>query len=193
MSAPRRFAAWLSSNVHRDRRFGHLYRYHPRSDVHSVMLCTYIFEDLLERCSTLREQASRGEVGYGINVRHIWSTTGKAKTMDLAVGRPASPITSNKTGQVSKFSDVFFACEAKSVMTEHGKSQPRVYDELSSSHEIVHQGQPNAIATGITVVILPELCLAPSANRRRPAPHLFAYPTTSHGETGDTPTRASNS
>jgi hypothetical protein len=25
-------AAWLSFNAHRDRRFGHLYRYHPRLD-----------------------------------------------------------------------------------------------------------------------------------------------------------------
>jgi hypothetical protein len=144
MNAPGRFAAWLSSNAHRDRRFGHLYRYHPRSDVHSVMLSTYILEDLLERCPILREQASRGEVSYGINVRHIWPTTQKSKTLDLAVGRPTSPIALSKIVRVNKFLDVFLACEAKSVMTEHGKSQPRVYDELSSSHEIVHQGRPNA-------------------------------------------------
>lgn len=37
-------------------------------------------------------------------------------------------------------------------MTEHGKSQPRVFDELGSSHEIVHQGDRQAIAAGITVV-----------------------------------------
>jgi hypothetical protein len=161
MNAPGRFAAWLSNNVHRDRRFDHLYRYHPRSDVHSVMLCTYILEDLLERCLILREQASRGEVGYGINVRYIWSTTQKSKTLDLAVGRPVSPIASSKIVRVNKFLDVFFACEAKSVMTEHGKSQSRVYDELSSSHEIVHQGQPNAIAAGITVVNLAKTFVSP--------------------------------
>ena len=42
--------------------------------------------------------------------------------------------------------------EAKSVMTEHGKSQPRLFDELGSSHAIVHAGDIDAIAAGITVV-----------------------------------------
>jgi hypothetical protein len=41
---------------------------------------------------------------------------------------------------------VLIACESKTVMTEHSKSQPRIYDELSSSHEIVHQGDREAIA-----------------------------------------------
>ena len=46
-------------------------------------------------------------------------------------------------------------------MTEHGKSQPRIYDELSSSHEIVHQGRPEAIATGITVVNIAKTFVSP--------------------------------
>ena len=175
MNAPGRFAAWLSSNAHRDRRFGYLYRYHPRSDVHSVMLCTFILEDLLEGCPILREQASRGEVGYGINVRHVWPTTQKSKTLDLAVGRLASPIASSKIVRVNKLSDVFFACEAKSVMTEHGKSQPRVYDELSSSHEIVHQGQPNAIAAGITVVNVAETFVSPLRQTTADRLHISSH------------------
>jgi len=175
MNAPGKFAAWLSSNAHRDRRFGHLYRYHPRSDVHSVMLCTYILEDLLERCRMLREQVSRGEVGYGINVRHIWPTTQKSKTLDLAVGPPASPIASSKIVRGNKLSDVFFACEAKSVMTEHVKSQPRVYDELSSSHEIVHQGRPNAIAAGITVVNIAETFVSPLRQTTADRLHISSH------------------
>jgi hypothetical protein len=175
MNAPGRFAAWLSNNAHRDRRFGYLYRYHPRSDVHSIMLCTFILEDLLEGCPNLREQASRGEVGYGINVRHVWPTTQKSKTLDLAVGRPASPIALSKIARVNKLSDVFFACEAKSVMTEHGKSQPRVYDELSSSHEIVHQGRPNAIAAGITVVNIAETFVSPLRQTTADRLHISSH------------------
>lgn len=53
------------------------------------------------------------------------------------------------------------ACEAKTVMTEHGKSQPRVFDELASSHEIVHQGDREAIAAGITVVNIAETFISP--------------------------------
>jgi hypothetical protein len=175
MNALVKFAAWLSSNTHRDRRFGHLYRYHPRSDAHSIILCTYILEDLFERCPLLQEQASRGEVSYGINLRHIWPTTQKSKTLDLAVGRPTSPTGSNKIVRVNKLSQVFFACEAKSVMTEHGKSQPRVYDELSSSHEIVHQGDPNAIAAGITVINIAKTFVSPLRQTTADRLHISAH------------------
>ena len=37
-------------------------------------------------------------------------------------------------------------------MTEHGKSQPRIFSELNDSHTIVHQGAPETIAAGITMV-----------------------------------------
>lgn len=139
------------------------------------MLCTYILEDLLDRCPILQEQASRGEVAYGINLRHIWPTTQKSKTLDVAVGRPASPTGSNKMVRVNKLSHVFFACEAKSVMTEHGKSQPRVYDELSSSHEIVHQGQPDAIAAGITVVNIAKTFTSPLRQTRADRLHVSSH------------------
>src|SRR3989304_1883931 len=56
---------------------------------------------------------------------------------------------------------VLIACEAKTVMTEHGKSQPRVFDELGSSHEIVHQGDRQAIAAGITVVNIASTFVSP--------------------------------
>jgi len=46
-------------------------------------------------------------------------------------------------------------------MTEHGKSQPRVFDELGSSHEIVHQGDREAIAAGVTVVNIAETFVSP--------------------------------
>jgi hypothetical protein len=161
MNAPERFAMWLATAEHRDRRYGHLYRYHPRSDVHSVILCTYVLDDLVERSAVLREQASRAEVAYGINIRYTWPTTQKVKTLDLAIGRPATPILLGQMVRVTKFAEVFLACEAKAVMTEHVKSQPRVYDELSSSHEIVHQGRPDAIAAGITVVNIAATFVSP--------------------------------
>ena len=167
MNALERFATWMTNHEHRDRRFGYIYRYHPRSDAHSVALCTLIMEDLLERCPILQEQAAHGGVAYGINVGHQWSTTGKRKNLDLAVGIPATPIleTQNTILKVDRFAEVLISCEAKSVMTEHGKSQPRVYDELSSSHEIVHQGQQGAIAAGITVVNIAETFISPTRQK----------------------------
>jgi hypothetical protein len=187
--APERFVAWMSSYSHVDRRYGHVYRYHSRSDAHSVALCTEILRDLLHACPVLREQAERGQIVYGINTVLLWPSTGKTKTLDLAVGTPAETTgVATSTGQprsrmrsralalpeppsrlpdapsgISKapLADAFIACEAKSVMTEHSKSKPRVYDELSSSHEIVHQGRPDAIATGITVVNIAETFVSP--------------------------------
>jgi hypothetical protein len=61
--------------------------------------------------------------------------------------------------------DVRVSCEAKSVMTEHGKSKPRVFDELNSSHEIVHKGRPEAIAAGITVVNIAGEFVSPLRNQ----------------------------
>ena len=174
MNAAERFAAWMSGNRHVDRRYGHVYRYHPRSDAHSVALCNYIKDDLLERCPALREQALQGRVAYGINVRYVWPSTGKAKTLDLALGRPASPVgnVSERMARTDEFSEVFISCEAKSVMTEHGKSQPRVYDELGSSHEIVHQGRQEAIAAGIAVVNIAPSFVSPL--RQTTADRLFS-------------------
>lgn len=125
-------------------------------------------EDLIQACESLRSQAKGGQIAYGINLRHKWSTTAKQKTFDLAVGRPLIEL-SSRSGEITKvtgLSDVFIACEAKSVMTEHSKSQPRVFDELSSSHEIVHKGSPNAIAAGITVVNIANTFVSPLRQRK---------------------------
>jgi hypothetical protein len=56
---------------------------------------------------------------------------------------------------------VLVSCEAKTVMTEHSKSQPRVFDELGSSHEIVHQGDREAITAGVTVVNIAKTFVSP--------------------------------
>ena len=112
----------------------------------------------------LRAQATRGEIVFGINVNFRWPTTGKRKTLDLAIGTPAGPLPAASLRRPiakGELAEVLISCEAKTVMTEHGKSQPRIYDELSSSHEIVHQGRPDAIATGITVVNIAQTFVSP--------------------------------
>jgi hypothetical protein len=168
MNAPRNLTVWMSAHQHKDKNLIHIYRYHSRSDAHSIELCELIMRDILQSCPVLKDQASRGKVAYGINVEHYWSTSRKAKGLDLAVGIPLRnslpqsqifKVRSNrrKSGESPSaarnvFSEVLIACEAKAVMTEHGKSQPRLFDELSSSHEIVHQGNQNTIATGIVMV-----------------------------------------
>jgi hypothetical protein len=50
-------------------------------------------------------------------------------------------------------------------MTEHGKSQPRIFDELSSSHEIIHRGRQDTISAGITVVNIAETYVSPTRQK----------------------------
>jgi hypothetical protein len=173
--APARLAAWLAKHEHRDPRFGHVYRYHPRSDVHSVALCDFIMEDLLAACPVLRQQAERGEIAYGVNVVHLWRRSQERKTIDLAIGRPPRmelphPHSGRRIVRQAEIAEVLVSCEAKTVMTEHQKSQPRVYDELNSSHRIVHEGRRDAIAAGITVVNIATTFVSPLRNQRPDLP-----------------------
>jgi hypothetical protein len=163
MSAPQQFAGWLTNHEHKDPNYGWVYHYHSRSDAHSIALCTYILEDLLLACPVLHDQALADRIVYGINARHVFPN-GKKKTLDLAIG------TTRAIKQTTRFAHtiypgeidrVLISCEAKTVMTEHGKSQPRVFDELGSSHEIVHQGDRQAIAAGVTVVNIATTFVSP--------------------------------
>jgi hypothetical protein len=169
MSAPQQFAEWLTAHEHKDPKYGWVYRYHPRSDAHSIALCKLILQDLLLACPILKDQALADRIVYGINARHVFPN-GKRKTLDLAIG------TAKAVKQSSRFRDTIFpgeidrvliSCEAKTVMTEHGKSQPRVFDELGSSHEIVHQGDREAIAAGVTVVNIAATFVSPLRQRGR--------------------------
>ncbi len=153
----------MSQHEHVDRRFGHVYRYHSRSDAHSIALCRFVMEDLIEHSSVLADRIEAGRVIWGTNVRFLFPRTLKAKTLDLAVGLPTDTLVSADSSARGggRIGDILIACEAKSVMTEHGKSQPRVFDELNSAHGIVHSGRQDAIAAGITVVNIAEEFASP--------------------------------
>jgi len=163
MDAPKDFTAWLTSHEHPDPRYGWIYRYHSRSDAHSIALCKLIVADLLKACDTLRNHALADRIIYRINAKHTFPN-GKAKTLDLAIGTPKSVDEGERFAgviHVGGIDRVLIACEAKTCMTEHGKSQPRIFDELGSSHEIVHQGDREAIAAGITVVNIASTFVSP--------------------------------
>ena len=142
MTGPEAFTDWLTAHEHKDPKNGWVYHYHSRSDAHSVALCGFVLADLLAACPTLHDQAVADRIVYGINARHTFPN-GKRKTLDLAVGIALAVNDTPRFGDAihtGTIARVLIACEAKTVMTEHGKSQPRVFDELGSSHEIVHQG-----------------------------------------------------
>ena len=89
MDAPKDFAAWLTAHEHRDTLYGWVYRYHSRSDAHSVALCKLMLRDLVEACHPLRDHALADRVVYGINAKHTFPN-GKKKTLDLAISTPAT-------------------------------------------------------------------------------------------------------
>ena len=149
--APERFARWLDQYWHTDRH-GRRYHYHPRRDAHSKLLAQLIWEDLYEHCSGIRRHFNSGLITYKINFPYRWPHTDKAKTIDLAIGTPHP---------ANKLADVRIACELKAVMTEHKKAEPRIYDELSSSHQIVHASNPKVIAAGLTVVNIARTFVSP--------------------------------
>jgi hypothetical protein len=119
--------------------------------------------DILEACQPLSDDARADKIVYGINARHTFPN-GKKKTLDLAIGTARLVREGDRfagaihQGEIDR---VLLACEAKTCMTEHGKSQPRIFDELGSSHEIVHQGDREAIACGITVVNIATTFVSP--------------------------------
>lgn len=154
-TAPDRFVEWMSSHTANDKKHGRkVYRYHPRSDEHSKTLCRMVMDDLLIACPLLAEHAGSRIIVGEINAEFTFAN-GKVKNLDLALGTPADPVvepvvpTPIMSGRIASLR---ISMEAKQCMTEHSKTKPRIFDELSSSHEIVHQGDPQAIAAGIVVV-----------------------------------------
>jgi hypothetical protein len=116
--------------------------------------------------AVLRKKAELGLIAYGVNIP-FRAPSGKVKNLDFAIGVPVSPVIAfdrrfnEGIGCVGELRELQVSCEAKSVMTEHSKSKPRLFDELSSSHEIIHQGVPSAIATGIAVVNIAKTFVSP--------------------------------
>jgi hypothetical protein len=162
-SALARFVDWLASNSQRSNTDGRFYNYLPRSSSHSLALCGLIIQDLILRSAVIRDKAQEGRIAFGLNVYHTWPN-GKTKNLDLAIGitEPLDlPLIPHGISQAEGFSRVLISCEAKNCMTEHGKSQPRLFDELSSSHEIVHQGDQLCIAAGIAVINIAPTFVSP--------------------------------
>jgi hypothetical protein len=59
---------------------------------------------------------------------------------------------------------VLMAMEAKAAMTEFGKARPRLYDELASSHTVVHGDTDSAIAVGFAMINGSDTFISPTKN-----------------------------
>lgn len=172
--------------------YGNRWQYHPRSDRHSKIACWAIMFDLLRTSTVLARHVRDGKVVFGVNHKLIDFTTQKAKKLDLVVARPgAERLTNPQTfaDLVQRYGirlnprqeadllnlptlwegsvgTVLMALEAKAAMTEHVKALPRLYDELNSSHQIVHGHSTNAISAGFVMINRAPTFVSPDRNRR---------------------------
>ena len=193
MDGPQIIARTLSQMGNVTDRRGNQWQYFSRSDHHSKTACWAFLFDLLEHCRLLSEHAAQGLIGFGINHQMRDFKLNNKKDLDLVVCRPrhgADPRAKNRTfamladeynisltvQQRQRLSNlpslaqvpvgnVLIALEAKAAMTSHVKACPRLFDELNSSHQIVHGDSGSAIAAGLTLVNLAEEFVSPDSNK----------------------------
>jgi hypothetical protein len=169
------------------------WQYHSRSDHHSKVACVGVLIDLLVSSNLLREHVASRKVVIGVNHPMRDFVNNKQKNLDLVLARPAADAAAGRsttlrdlvgrwgvdldddqqrafdglpdavTGPVGS---VLVAMEAKACMTEHGKAGPRLYDELNSSHGIVHASSNQALAVGFVMINAAERFVSPDRNRR---------------------------
>lgn len=89
MMAPQRFANWMNGNTIYNEKTDRTYCYHSRSDSHSVRLCEFILQDLVDGSELIREHLAEGKIAFGINLLCRWERTDKQKNIDLALVVPS--------------------------------------------------------------------------------------------------------
>jgi hypothetical protein len=175
-------------------KFGNIWQYHSRSDHHSKVACWSILFDLLSTSALIREHAESGRIVFGVNHEMSDFKTRRKKNLDLVLARPTtgSPppgsrrrrtltalgvdygirLDDDERARLSALPNilegpvgaVLCALEAKACMTEHGKSRPRLYDELNSSHLTIHGANDQAIAAGFVMINMADAFLSPDRN-----------------------------
>ncbi|MFD7443297.1 hypothetical protein [Streptomyces sp. NPDC059909] len=182
---------------------GNMLQYHGRSDRHGQLICWGILFDMMLNSDVLRSHVEAGKVVFGINHTLRSFSPEKQKRLDLVLCRPKAgappprrPRTlqtiADKHGielspeqqallddlpliQEGPVGNVLVALEAKACMTEHIKALPRLYDELNSSHQIVHGHSSQALSIGFFMVNAADEFYSPT-NRAHPGPNKHRQP-----------------
>lgn len=212
MHGPRLLAHTLSKCTRLDEEFGNAWQYQPRSDHHSKVPCWGVLFDLLLTSRLLRDHFREGRVAFGINhVMRDFKTT-REKNLDLVICTPGTPAGARRASpdfrdlaeeweieldneakalldglpaiKNAPVGEVHLALEAKACMTAHRKARPRLYDELSSSHQTIHGSAVNAIAAAFVMVNAADEFISPGRNRHRLAEHPAMI--TKHRQPDDT-------
>jgi hypothetical protein len=175
---------------------GQAWTYDSRSDHHSKVACWGIIFDLMRSSAVIRRHVADGKIVFGVNHPFRDFRTNKPKKLDLVICRPAleqwkrarKPHTLVRLAKEYSIAmtkaeradldglpplhegpvgSVLVALEANACMTEHQKAQPRLYDELNSSHRIVHGENDQAIAAGFVMVNIAKRFISSDRNSGR--------------------------
>jgi hypothetical protein len=190
-----------------------LWQYHPRSDSHSKVGCWGALFDLLQQSRVLRGHAHSGTVIFGVNFEMRDFGTGRKKRLDLVIARPSQDVTTSTPRTLADLASawsvvltpaqqdslaalpalysgpvgaVLMALEAKAAMTAHTKAQPRLYDELNSSHLTVHGASRGALAVGLVMVNISRTFISPDLNASPPRTLGQKVVVSQHAQPADT-------
>jgi hypothetical protein len=138
-----RISSWLERNG-----------YHPRSSKHGSASCLFLLDDLLHEREAISEAGKKGKIVYQEDYT-VGSDDSKWNT-DLVIGPPASDIQLEASPErqivEAEPEKVWFAIDAKSVMTEHGKARRNRQRDINSFADIIHSHHPGAVTGGIILI-----------------------------------------
>lgn len=193
MHGTRLLARTLSTCTVLDKKLHNAWQYHSRSDHHSKVACWGILFDLLLTSRVLADHFRERRVAFGINHEMRDFRTGRKKNLDLVICTPGTAKEAGRSQldfrdlakdwrialdeeanrgldalppiRQELVGEVHVALEAKACMTAHRKARPRLYDELSSSHQTIHGSSANAIAAGFVMVNVADEFISPDRNK----------------------------
>jgi hypothetical protein len=172
------------------------WQYHSRGGRHSLTACWGVLFDLLANSSLLRRHVEESKVVFGLDHQMHDYAANRSKNLDLVIARPhaagwttkrrprgfsALPalfdmhLTPGQESTLATLPDpvegavgaVHLALEAKACMTAFHKSYPRLYDELNSSHGVIHGASNRALAVGLAIINVADEFVSPVGGRNR--------------------------
>lgn len=198
MEGPRILAQTLSVAAPTRTQQPQMWQYHSRGARHSLTACWGVLFDLLANSALLRQHVTDGKVVFGLDHEMQDYAANRSKNLDLVLARPHGTgwtrkraprrfselpelydmeLTSEQRQLLGTLPDpvegavgaVHLAVEAKACMTAFTKSYPRLYDELNSSHAVIHGSSNRALAIGLAIVNMASEFRSPvgGSNRHR--------------------------
>jgi hypothetical protein len=173
-----------------------LWQYHSRGARHSLTACWGVMFDLLDNSALLRRHFEDEKVIFGLDHKMHDYAANRSKNLDLVIARPQEGgwskkraprrfselpdlydmhLTDRQLTQLAGMPDpvegevgaVHLAVEAKACMTAFSKSYPRLYDELNSSHAVIHGASNRALAVGLAMINVADEFVSPVGKRNR--------------------------